>query len=116
MEKIILNLALPFILGRLQKFQSSINWTTVETDLEAKIRAVIPGQWLDDAAIDIMRTVMGYVQKAMADQADIKSLLGLLAAGNYQGALTMLKNLITSSLSIAQLQDPSSAQVISALA
>jgi hypothetical protein len=74
------------ILDRMHKFGTGTDWTQVQIDTDRKVRAVVPGSWLDDAACTFVNRQIRNVAQALQDTSEAERVLKLLAAGDWAGA------------------------------
>jgi hypothetical protein len=94
LEKWLIGIVISFILRQLAKFQSSLDWTKVKADAEARVRALVPGTWFDQEAADICKIVLDAAEKALSSTTDLQAILQCLATSNWNGAYDLLKDLL----------------------
>lgn len=92
--KWVISYLIGFVMRQLATFQHSIDWTKVKTDLDVRLRAMIPGQILDNEAVLILNTALDEIAKMLASTDKLQAILNLLAAEKWveagQELLTML--------------------------
>lgn len=101
LEKMALNLALPFILRQIDKFQGQINWDQIEKDLESKMKGHVPS-WLESSVIEVVKFIVIAVKNSLSQADALNKIIQLLAAKDLPGALMELKVLVLSSVKIDQ--------------
>ncbi len=94
MQKLLLDLALRFVLRQIGKFRDGIEWETLDADLQERARALLPGQWFDAEGAAFAHTVV-YAVKGALDQTDVlELLLAAVAEKRWDDALKVLKDLL----------------------
>lgn len=94
-EKLAMSMAISFVLKQLDKFKGTIDWAKVEADLDERVRALIPGTWFDDDAVNFVNSIMDGVKYVLADDSKVKGLLQQLAAQDWAGAASTLRALVS---------------------
>lgn len=94
LEKWLIGIVISFILRQLDKFKTTIDWTKVKVDAEARVRALVPGTWFDQEAVDVCNIVLAAAEKALSSTTDLQAILQCLATSNWNGAYDLLKDLL----------------------
>lgn len=93
-RKWIFSMAVSFVMRQLAKWQNGIDWTKVKADVEARIRALVPGDWFDDEAVSLVMVFIDALQSIMSATAALEAIVRLLADGKTQEAWQALRDLI----------------------
>ena len=83
----LISAAVQFALRQVAKFRDGVDWPTVRRDLEARVRDLVPREWLDDEAVAAMDIALECVKEVLASTADLETILTKLAESDWQGAL-----------------------------
>ncbi len=94
LERWIIGMVISFVLRQVAKFKHDIDWNKVKSDLDLRVRALVPGDWFDDEAVLAVNVVLDMVKSALSAQSDLEAILTLLAASDWQGAALALKDLL----------------------
>jgi len=93
-QKWLIETVITFGMRQIWKWRAGINWDLVKLDLAKRVRELVPGEWLDDAAVDLSNQLIDMIAAALMDQKDIEAMVKLLVAGKPDEALKMLLDLI----------------------
>jgi len=91
---LIVGFVLSFIMRQLEKWRNNIDWALVRVDVEARVRALVPGTWMDDQAVAFVMSIIDAAESALSATADIERILKLAADQKWQEALVALRDLI----------------------
>jgi methionyl-tRNA formyltransferase len=83
-----------FVLKQLEKFESKIDWEKVKADIDVRVRALVPGTWFDDEAVELANTVIDAIAKIMASSGQTKNILSLVANKKYSEAGKIIQDLV----------------------
>lgn len=89
LQGFILQLIKGFVLRQVQKYLSHVDWKMIKADAEIRIKALVPGEWLDDEAVKLVDKAIDILEKAAQCQSCVDGLVGaasLLAQGDAAGA------------------------------
>jgi hypothetical protein len=98
LEKWLVSIVIGFVLRQLAKFKEQTNWETVRTDLEARVKDLVPGSWFDAEAVLLVNLVMEKLVAILGSAEVLKEILEKVAAEDWVGALSTLKGLLLGSL------------------
>jgi len=96
-QKWILSLAVSFFMRQLARWQDEIDWALVKEDLDTRIRALVPGEWFDQTAVDVIHTLVDVAASVLSATETLRAVIDLLANKDFQGAWTTLRQLILDS-------------------
>lgn len=65
-NNLVLGLVRVFIERQVLKFGKALDWNMVKTDLDARIRKLVPGEYFDDAAAFVACTLISLVEAYFA--------------------------------------------------
>lgn len=82
----VFELILDLVLDRLAKYKENIDWDLVTTDINARIRQLVPGSILEETCIAVAGVIVKHFRGLMKDLALCKELRAALAAGDFQAA------------------------------
>lgn len=94
----ILSFAISFVMRQLAKFQKTLDWAKVKADLDARVRQLVPGSWLDDDAVNLCDALLQAAEKALGEEAAIEGVLKLIAAEKWAEAGDSLKAMVLKDL------------------
>lgn len=97
-QRMVIGFVISFILKQLQKFEKSVKWDLVKTDLAIRVRALVPGAWFDDEAVAVCNVIVDAAERILEQGDNMKNLLDLLAAQRYQAAVEQLKAILLGAL------------------
>jgi len=58
MPDFLIRLAITFVVRQLAKFGRDTDWDKVKVDLDQRVRKLVPGNFFDDAAVEIVFTAV----------------------------------------------------------
>jgi hypothetical protein len=90
----LVSLALGFVIRALDKWQESIDWALVKADLAERVAKLLPGDFLDEAVVDVLNRLIDNVAAVLASTDAIRVVLELVAAKDLKGALEALRDLL----------------------
>lgn len=90
----LINLAITFIIRQIAKFNETLDWEKVSADLEARVRALIPGDMFDSSAVAVVNAVLAGAKQVLADEEALAHIVKLAAAGDWERAIAALKDLL----------------------
>lgn len=99
MNRMVMSVVISFVMRQLQKFQTTIDWDQVQKDLDDRVRALVPGSWFDDEAVQYVNIALSAIKATLGQSDKIQSILTLLADQKTQDAIAALKALILASWS-----------------
>ena len=105
----LMNLVVSFVVRQFLTFTGNINWATVKSDWAVRIAALIPGTFLDAAAIEICNGAIDCLALALNDQTGLQAIGEAVAAGDWAKVLSTLVGLIQ------RVEHPSKNALIAAL-
>lgn len=86
----IANAVILFVVRQIGKFGAGIDWAKVRTDVDARIRKLVPSPFFGDIAVTICDSVVTGCSSVLADTADITKIAELGAAGKWIEAAEFL--------------------------
>ena len=92
-RNIIIRFAIGFLMRQLERWREAIDWAIIRTDLEARIRDLVPG-WIADEAVRWAMVFVDVAEAVLQAQADIQEILNLLAQSKFDEAWSKLRDLI----------------------
>lgn len=93
-EKLMFKLVIQFVLRQLEKFQKTIDWAKVKADADPRIRAIVPGTWFDQDAVDAVNQLIDLAACALSQTSTIDNVLQLIAAQKWTEAYDVLRQLL----------------------
>jgi hypothetical protein len=90
----ITGLVISFVMRQIAKWQTGLDWAKVRADLEERVRALVPGEMFDQAAVDLVMGILDAVQSVLAASKDLERIVRLAVDGKYQEAWVILRQLI----------------------
>jgi len=96
-QKWLVNLAVSFMMRQLAKWGEAIDWPMVKADVEARVRALVPGTWLDNDAVALMMSLVDAAAGVLAASGSLEKIVKLVIEGKIQEAWEMLRDLILGS-------------------
>ena len=109
LERMALKMVIAFVVGRLEKFQTSVDWTKVKADIHSRIVGIMPNAYMNEGAILLVDTILDTL-KSVLDHKDVVShVIDLVTAQKFEDAALYLKdqvvaNLKTKPISLAENQ------------
>lgn len=94
MDKVIINYAIMFCLRQLAKFGAQTDWKKVEADFDPRIRDVVPGTWLDDAAVGGANACIEAFGVMCQDTSDLAELTKEAMAGDFTTAFATVRKIV----------------------
>jgi hypothetical protein len=82
----ILKAIVAFVTRQVGKYLESVDFETVRKDLEIRLRDLVPGTILDDAAVEAMDFVIKAIKRFLANAMEAKNVLEHLRAGDINFA------------------------------
>lgn len=92
----IIQAAIVFIVRQIAKFGSSLNWDMVKSDVDYRIRQLLPGTFLDNLGATLGLKVVVIAQGVLSSAEELQALADYAAAGKFEEALKYLKDIIVS--------------------
>jgi len=87
-KKVIVDLTVTFIIRQLAKYASAVDFGKIKADVEPRIRDLVPGEWMDDAVVDLMKVTVDALAEFVKEH--LEEILTLLKEGKYSEALDKL--------------------------
>jgi hypothetical protein len=100
MPDFLIRLAITFVVRQLAKFGRDTDWEKVKVDLDQRVRKLVPGNFFDDAAVEIVFTAVDAIAEILTEEESWVKLLTLLAAGKTQEAVELLIKLVKDRLGL----------------
>jgi hypothetical protein len=100
MPDFLIRLAITFVVRQLAKFGRDTDWEKVKVDLDQRVRKLVPGNFFDDAAVEIVFTAVDAIAEILTEEESWVKLLTLLAAGKTQEAIDLLIKLVKDRLGL----------------
>lgn len=94
MSSFIANLVIGFIVRQIQKFQQSIDWAIVKRDVDIRVKAIVPGDWLDDEAVLAVNALIDRAAKVLSNSAAIEKIMRLAADEKWADAFNAVVSLL----------------------
>jgi len=83
-----------FIVDRIKKFGTSIDWNKVRLDAEREIRAFVPWDWAEGQVISFVMALIGAVEATFSATSELDRIFKLFADERYSEGLIALRDLI----------------------
>lgn len=96
LERWLISIVISFVLRQLAKFKQDVDWGKVRADMDARIRALVPGSWFDNEAVALCNSVLDGVIFVLGSSESIETILRLLAESKWEDAAAALKDLLMS--------------------
>ena len=93
-DRMLVNMVISFALRQIAQYQGAIDWRQVRADADARIRKLVPGEWFDDAAAAVVRTLLEGIELVLGEQAKLEALIRTLAAKDWSAAARALVQLL----------------------
>ncbi len=93
-DRMVIGWIIAFVLRQLEKFKETVDWTMVKVDLAVRVRALLPGTWLDDSAVTITDGLVDRFAVILGESAVISNILQLIAAQRWAEAGSALLSLL----------------------
>jgi hypothetical protein len=90
MPNFLFGLIVSFALRQIAKFAEKTDWNKVKTDIDPRIRDLVPGTMLDDAAVDLFNNAVDCFALALKDADDLKQIADAVLAGDWKGVFDAL--------------------------
>jgi hypothetical protein len=100
MPDFLIRLAITFVVRQLAKFGRDTDWEKVKVDLDQRVRKLVPGNFFDDAAVEIVFTAVDAIAEILTEEESWVKLLTLLAEGKTQEAVDLLIKLVKDRLGL----------------
>lgn len=88
LKNMLVAMAVSFVTRQVQKFADTVDVTKVKADLDLRIRALVPGEFFDDEACNIVNRAvdiaLGFIKGDVDDRC-----AKLMAEGKFQEALEL---------------------------
>lgn len=97
LDKWIIQQAILFAVRQLGRFGRTTDWGLVLVDADKRIRDLIPGNWLDDEASEVLSSAITALRIALGKASDLEDLLTLVADQKWDEALDKARDLIVGS-------------------
>lgn len=97
-QNLIISKVVSFILDRLNTFQSGINWDLVTTDLDEKVRAIVPFTIFDNLAVDLANSTLKMIREALGSSDVLGRVIVLLSQQEYSQAADLLTSSVAAYL------------------
>lgn len=97
LQSIILNLVFSYLAHALAAAEGAINWDKIQADLDAKLKAVLPG-WLEGEVQLLLDNAIYLVKKVAGTDGVFKQLISLIAAKDFSGIVSYLEQLVMGEL------------------
>lgn len=90
----IMGMVVSFVMRQLAKWGKSIDWAMVKADVDARVRALVPGEWLDDEAVQMAHALVDALAGVLGANAILEKIVMLLLDKKFQDAWSELRDLI----------------------
>lgn len=90
-EQWLITTVISFIIRQITSYTDEINWDLVRVDLKYRVTDLIPGDWLDEAACNLIDSVLDAAREGLKNSKTLDMILNLVAAGKYSQAAEKLK-------------------------
>ena len=90
----VISMVISFIMRQLAKWQLQIDWAKVKADLQARVAALIRGEWLDAEAVELVGAMVDAASSVLAASEELEKIVKLLADQKFQEAWEALRALI----------------------
>jgi len=97
MKTWLLQVVIKFALKQVAKWQNSIDWAKVKGNVEKFVREEMPGEILDDEAVELCFSVLDAVAAALSASEDLEKIVKLCVDGKLEEAWQVLRELILKS-------------------
>jgi hypothetical protein len=87
-KKVIVDLTVTFVIRQVAKYASAVDFEKIKADVEPRIRDLVPGEWMDDAVVDLMKVTVDALAEFVKEH--LEEILTLLKEGKYSEALDKL--------------------------
>lgn len=94
MEKILLKFAVTFCLRQVDKFGTGTDFERVKADFDVRVRALVPGEWLDDAAVGLVNDTIDLFASLCRDAAHLKQLAEAALSGDWGTTWSTFKAMV----------------------
>lgn len=93
LQSFVLNFVLGLILKVIHQAEGKIDWAALEVELDAKIKTILPGDFLDAEGVAFVNNCIA-ILKDVLDGDMISQVLGHLVKGEFALALEAIKSAI----------------------
>lgn len=97
--KLVIQWVISFLLTEIESVGGKLDWAKISADVEAKIRHFVP-RFFAGAAVALANQVIGVAHRVLADEADLKKIMDLVASEDFLGAAEALRDLILAALGL----------------
>lgn len=94
MRSWVIAMVISFLMRQLSKWKESLDWAKVKADVAARVRALVPGEWFDDDAVEYTMILLGVIEDVLNKTGELEEILNLVAAAKWQEAWEKLRDLI----------------------
>lgn len=98
LERMALKMVIAFVLGRLEKFQTSVDWAKVKADVHQRILAIIPNPVMNEGATLLVDTVLDTLQAVLSHKDVVTHVIDLVTAQKFEDAALYLKDAVVANL------------------
>ncbi len=99
--KLVIQWVISFLLTEIESVGAKLDWAKISADVDAKIRHFVP-RFFAGAAVALANQVIGVAHRVLADEADLKKVMDLVAAEDFMGAAAALRDLILAALGLGK--------------
>lgn len=92
--KLILSIALSFISKAISKWGHATDWSKVKSDLDARVRKLIPGELIDDEVVFVLNKVIDVAAGLLSSKESLDKIIGFVKEKKFAEAISFLKQLI----------------------
>lgn len=90
----LVSLAISFAVRQAERFGEQTDWEKVKADLSARVAKLVPGEFLDEAAVALLVRCIEKIEGALSSPAKLKLLLEHTSKGEWLAAFEVLKDLV----------------------
>ncbi len=94
-ESVIAGYLLPMAVRAVAKWGNSIDWELFKGTVRERLPGVIPGEFFDDAGMEIADSFIDAVAGVLSSAACLERLVTLCVAKDFLGAMKYLWDLVT---------------------
>lgn len=100
LEGWIINIVITFVVRQITKWGSEVDFEKIKLDIEPRIRAILPGDFLDDEAVSIMFFVIDKLSSVSNNAEALTGVFAAVAAKDMKRAIELLKELVRNSFAL----------------
>lgn len=92
-QNLVIKWVISYVLTALETAQGKIDWAAITALVDGEIRKFLPS-FLAEDLVALANEVMAVTQVVLSDAGDLKKIMQLLAAEDFNGAFLALRDLI----------------------